>query len=70
MLIGKYRVALNSQHRDVTEEMLTVLRADPDDGVVSAGTRLFASYVTNVREQVSPLRRKQIDDIQAFGFGL
>ena len=64
------RLPLRPQHADVAEEMLAVLGAYPDDGLLAADLGHIARNIPDVGEQITPLRRQEIDQVQPLGLPL
>ena len=54
----------------MAEQVLAVLRADPDQRVVAADARQVAGQVAHVGEEIAPLRGQQVDQVDALGLRL
>ena len=64
------RITLRPQHADMAEEMLAILGTYPDNRLLVADLRHITRNIADVGEQITPLRRQEIDQVQPLGLPL
>ena len=58
---------MTAEQCDMPEHVLAVFSADPDHHVAVVGGERIVIEISNIGEQVAPLRGQHIDQVETFG---